>query len=62
MFTQTELEYLEGVLNEEILSILQSGYGLKNDSVVTGRALLKKLGLKEYYKFDKYDTEDRDVD
>ena len=55
--TKEELDVLEGVLNEEILSILQSGYGLKDSSVVIMRGLLKKLGLKEYYRFDEYDVE-----
>ena len=56
--TKDELFTLQGVLNEEILSMLESGDGLKDYRVVIMRGLLKKLGLKEYYQFDKYDVED----
>lgn len=56
--TKDELFTLQGVLNEEILSMLKSGDGLKDYRVVIMRGLLKKLGLKEYYQFDKYDVED----
>ena len=57
-FTKDELFTLQGVLNEEILSMLKSGDGLNDFRVVIMRGLLKKLGLKEYYKFDEYDVED----
>lgn len=56
--TKEELDILEGILNEEILSLLKSGYGLKNDNVITMRGMLKKLNLDELYNFDKYDVED----
>ena len=57
MFNKNELDVLEGVLNEEIISILRSGYGTKNDSVIAMRNILYKLGLKEYYKFEEWDEE-----
>lgn len=57
MFTREELDILEGVLNEEILSILRSGYGTKESSVITMRGILKKLDLKEYYRFEEWDEE-----
>ena len=52
--TKEELDILEGLLNEEILSLLESGYRLENCNVITMRNMLKKFGLKEYYNFDKY--------
>lgn len=58
MFNKEELDQLEGVINEEILSILESGYGTKNSSVVILRGILRKLNLKEYYNFDKYGEDD----
>lgn len=56
--TKEELEILEGILNEEILSLLKSGYGTNNQYVITMRGMLKKHGLKEYYRFDDYGESD----
>lgn len=52
--TKEELHILEEVINEEILSILRSGYSLDDDSVVALRSILNKLGLKEIYNFESY--------
>lgn len=57
-FTKEELFTLQGVLNEEILSMLKSGDGLKDYRVVIMRGLLKKFNLKEYYRFDDYGDSD----
>ena len=54
MFNQRELNYLEEILNEEILSYLRSGYGLDSEYVVTLRGILEKLGLKELYTFARW--------
>lgn len=48
-----ELDALEEILNEELESCLDSGFGLKNERVVLVRNLLRKLGLKEYWDYDK---------
>lgn len=48
-----ELVALEEILNEEIESCLDSGFGLENERVVLVRNLLEKLGLKEYWDYDK---------
>lgn len=56
--TKDELEILEGLLNEEILSCLQSGYDINSKYVITMRGMLKKFNLKEYYRFDDYGESD----
>ena len=50
---EKELECLQEILNEEILSYIQSGYKITDDYVVLCRNILKKLNLKEIYNFDK---------
>lgn len=54
MFTERELEYLEGVLNEEIHSCCTSGHDVDGEYISSLRGILNKLGLKEYYKFDEW--------
>lgn len=51
MLNQEELECLQEILNEEILSYIQSGYKITDDYVVLCRNILKKLNLKEIYDF-----------
>lgn len=57
MFDEKELMYLEGVINEEIVSCLRSGEDVDGEYIVTLRGVLKKLGLKEYYRFDEWRDE-----
>ena len=57
MFNEKELMYIEGVINEEILSCLRSGEDVDGEYIVTLREVLKKLGLKEYYRFDEWRDE-----
>lgn len=52
--SKEELLYLEEMINEEILEYLQSGYSIDDEYIITLRNMLKKLGLKEVYNFDKY--------
>lgn len=52
--SKEELLYLEEMINEEILEYLQSGYSIDDEYIITLRNMLKKLGLKEIYNFDKY--------
>lgn len=52
--SKEELLYLEEMINEEILEYLQSGYSIDDEYIMTLRNMLKKLGLKEVYNFDKY--------
>lgn len=54
MFNEQELAYLEDMINEELCEYLDSGYSLDDDYVVTLRNMLKKLGLKETYNFEKW--------
>ena len=54
MFNQRELNYLEEILNEEIVNYLRSGYSLTDDYIVTLRGMLEKLGLSEIYRFDRW--------
>lgn len=54
MFTEKELDTLQELLNEEILSYLRSGYKLNDEYVVLLRVLLCKLHLKEIYNFEKW--------
>ena len=53
MFDKNELAILEELLNEEIESYCQSGYSVKSEYVVRLRNMIKKLGLREFYDFDK---------
>lgn len=52
--TKEDFLILEELINEEIKNYLDSGYSIKDDYVIDLRSLLKKLNLKEYYKFDNY--------
>ena len=52
--TKEDFFILEELINEEIKNYLDSGYSIKDDYVIDLRSLLKKLNLKEYYKFDNY--------
>ena len=54
MFDHEELTTLEELLNEEILGCLRSGYSLNEDYIVRMRGMLKKLGLKELYTFERW--------
>ena len=53
MLDKEELEYLQEIINNEILSYLESGYKVTSDYVIVCRKILKKLNLKEIYNFDK---------
>ena len=55
MFNEQELAILEDLLNEEILSYLRSGYYLHDNYVVSLRAIIEKLGLKEIYNFSMWE-------
>ena len=48
-----ELECLQEIINEEILSYLDSWYNIKDEYVILCRSILKKLNLKEIYDFDR---------
>ena len=52
MLDRKDLECLQEILNEEILSYIQSGYKITDDYVVLCRNILKKLNLKEIYNFE----------
>ena len=52
--TKEDLLALEELINEEIKNYLDSGYSIKDDYVIDLRSLLKKLNLKEYYKYDNH--------
>lgn len=54
MFDIYELNILEELLNEEISNYLHSGYSLDDEYVIRMRNMLKKLGLKENYHFDRW--------
>ena len=56
MLDKKELDILQEVLNEEILSYLDSGYKLDNEYTIDLRNLLKKLNLEEIYDFDKWEN------
>ena len=49
-----ELDILEELLNEEILSYINSGYSINDTYIITLRNIIKKLELKEIYNFDNY--------
>lgn len=53
MFNVEELECLQEVINEEILSYLDSGYNIQDEYIILLRNILKKLNLKETYDFEK---------
>lgn len=53
MLNKEELGILQEVINEEILSHLESGYELNSDYVIRLRNILKKLNLKEIYDFER---------
>lgn len=53
MLDKKDLDILQEVLNEEILSYLNSGYELDDEYIINLRNLLKKLNLEEIYDFDK---------
>ena len=53
MLDKKDLDILQEVLNEELLSYLDSGYKLDDEYVINLRNLLKKLNLEEVYDFDK---------
>lgn len=50
--SKEENAILEELINEEIKSYLFSGYEITDNYVITLRNLLKKLGLKEIYKYE----------
>ena len=53
MLDKKDLDILQEVLNEEILSYLDSGYKLDDEYTIDLRNLLRKLNLEEVYDFDK---------
>ncbi len=53
MLDKEDLDILQEVLNEEILSYLDSGYKLDDEYTINLRNLLKNLNLEEIYDFDK---------
>ena len=49
-----EIALLEEILNTEIIEYaVSSGYGFTNEYIVSLRNIIKKLGLKETYDYDK---------
>ena len=52
--SKEELIILQEIINEEILSYLQSGYNLNDSYINDLRGILKKLNLKEIYNFEKW--------
>ena len=54
MLNIEELECLQEVINEEILSYLDSRYNIQDGYIILLRNILKKLNLKETYDFEKY--------
>lgn len=55
MFDKDELACLEELINEEIKSYFDSGYNIKGSYITMLRNMLKKLHLKEYYNYDKWE-------
>ncbi len=53
MLDTDDLSILQELLNEEILSYLQSGYEVTDEYVIGLRTIIKKLNLKEIYNFEK---------
>ena len=52
--SKEELETLQEIINEEILSYLESGYKISDCYIRTLRGILKKLNLDETYNFEKW--------
>lgn len=50
--SEQDLVNLESLINEEILSFINSGYSIDNEYIIDLRNLLKKFDLKELYSFD----------
>lgn len=55
MFDKDELACLEELINEEIKNYFDSGYEIKGSYITMLRNMLKKLHLKEYYNYDKWE-------
>lgn len=55
MFDKDELSCLEELINEEIKNYFDSGYNIKSSYITMLRNMLKKLHLKEYYNYDKWE-------
>lgn len=53
-FSKNQNDILEDVLNEEILSYIESGYSINDEYVIELRAILKKLNIKEKYNFNNF--------
>ena len=51
--SKEELLILQEIINEEILSYLQSGYELNSCYINVLRGILKKLNLDDTYNFEK---------
>lgn len=51
--TKDDLDILEELINNALESYLDSGYGLNSEYTIALRNLLNKLGLKEYWDYDK---------
>lgn len=49
-----ERDILEEIINEEILSYLNSGYPITDEYVITLRNILRNYDLKETYNYNKY--------
>lgn len=58
--SKKELEYLEEIINDEIIEYLDSGYSVDDDYVVNLRNLLKKLELEETKNYDAFRNKDSD--
>lgn len=46
MLEDEELECLQEIINEEILSYLESGYNIKDEYIILCRSILKKIKFK----------------
>lgn len=53
MLSDEELDLLEEIINDEIISYLESGYKNTSEYVVSCRNILKKLNLKELFNYEK---------
>ena len=58
--SKKELEYLEEIINNEIVEYLDSGYSVDDDYVIDLRKLLKKLELEEIRNYDAFRNRDSD--
>jgi hypothetical protein len=55
VFSKEELNAIEGLINEEIESYCKdNGFSIKEEYIITLRNILKKLNLKEYWKYDEW--------